>query len=301
MVPEVMSGEEYYTQQSEKNGVVLSDRAILVRIKECMNGVFKYDTEAQKNLAQAAGGDEKSFVVTKKLYPKFALSDMETCISQARHIHRTMTLPWNDVGYRLLPNTKFFDFVNAVNKVKEKFVQAREYFKENLDLYKQEGMTRLGIYAGDFYPKNVDDIDKLFQLEIMIRPVPNTNDIRVEVPQEILDEIRKESNTALYEDTAMAVKDVWSRFNKVLTHMHSKLSKDDPKKFRSSMIKNIENMISMVPQYNLVDDEELNKITDEAKVIVDNIKGIDDLKEDESLRKDTVDKLTILLDKFPQL
>jgi hypothetical protein len=200
----------------------------------------------------------------------------------------------------LLPNTKFFDFVQAINKVKERFVISREYFKENLPLYKTEGMMRMGTYAEDVYPK-VENIDKLFQLEIMIRPCPNSGDIRVDVPYEVLREIRNNSEEHLKADVTEAVKDIWIRFNKHLSHLSKQLNSADPKKFRSSMIKNVEDMINIIPLYNLTDDPDLEKKRKEAKQIIDAMGTMEDIKEDENIRREAVDKLTDLLNKFPEL
>lgn len=147
----------------------LAERAILVRVKECMNGVFKYDAKAKQDFATASNADAAQYSITKRMWPKPVIDELRGYISSARHIHRSMTLPWNDVGYRLLPNEKFFDFVNEINEVKNGFIAARNRFKANFDLYKLEGMMKMGKYAdSSIYPQNAEDIDELFQLEVMV-------------------------------------------------------------------------------------------------------------------------------------
>jgi hypothetical protein len=280
----------------------LAERAILVRVKECMNGVFKYDAKAKVDFAQQSNADVSAYSITKRMWPKPVIDELRGYISSARHIHRTMTLPWNDVGYRLLPNEKFFDFVNEINEVKNGFIAARNRFKANFDLYKLEGLMKMGKYAdSSIYPKDKDDIDELFQLEVMVRPCPNTNDIRVDLPEEVLKEMREQAEADIMRDTKDAVKEVWLRFHKACSHMHKQLDAGDPKYFRSSLLENVEELLKIIPSYNLTDDPELEAKRQEAEAIISNIKDIGDVKTNEQLRKDTVDKLSDMLDKFPAL
>lgn len=280
----------------------LADRAILVRVRECMNGVFKYDAQAKKDFAQASGADADAYSITKRMWPKPVIDELRSYISSARHVHRSMTLPWNDVGYRLLPNEKFFDFVNEMNTVKNAFIASRNRFKQNFDLYRLEGLMKMGKYAdASIYPKSADDIDELFQLDVMIRPCPNSNDIRVDLPEEILTEMREQADADIKREVQYAVKEVWQRFYKVCHHMQLQLDKGDPKCYRSSLLGNVEELLKVIPAYNLTDDPDLEDARKEAEQIVSKIKDIDDVKTNDQLRKDTVDKLSKMLDKFPAL
>jgi hypothetical protein len=267
-----------------------------------MNGVFKYDDQAKKDFAQSSNADAGQYSITKRMWPKAAVDELRSYISSARHIHRTMTLPWNDVGYRLLPNEKFFDFVNAMNEVKNGFIACRNRFKANFDLYKLEGLLKMGKYADpSIYPKGAEDIDDLFQLEVMVRPCPNSNDIRVDVPQEVLDEMRKQADEEIANEVRGAVRDVWQKFHKVLAHMQKQLDSGDPRYYRASMVENAKTLLSLIPTYNLADDPELEEKRAEAEAIIKTINSIDDVKDNEQLRRDTADKLNDLLDKFPMV
>jgi len=280
----------------------LSERAILVRVVECMNGVFKYDEQARNKLAKAGNAEEDSLSVTKRMWPKKEIANLRNYISSARALHRKMTLPWNDVGYRLLPNDKFFEFVSSMTEIRNKFIGARMQFKDNFDLYKAWGLKRMGEYAdSSIYPKSKDAIDSMFQLDIAIRPCPESDDIRVDLPAEVLAELRKQADDQIKHDVTDAVKELWVRFSKVLKHMVEKLDGGDPRYFRESLLGNISELIKTIPSYNLTDDKELEQTRQEVEKVLSNIKTIDDVKDDEQLRRDTVDKLSKLMDKFPQL
>lgn len=280
----------------------LSERAILVRVVECMNGVFKYDDQARDKLAKAGNAESESLSVTKRMWPKKEIDNLKNLISSARSLHRKMTLPWNDVGYRLLPNNKFFEFVTGMTKIRNEFIGARMGFKENFALYKNEGLRRMGEYADpSIYPADADSIDKMFQLDIMIRPCPESNDIRVDLPAEVLAELRKQSDDQIKHDVTDAVKEVWSRFSKVISHMVDKLDNGDPRYYRESLLDNVMNLVKTIPSYNLTDDQELEQTRKDVEQALSSVKSIDDVKDNEQLRRDTVDKLTKLMDKFPQL
>jgi hypothetical protein len=267
-----------------------------------MNGVYKYDDKAREDFAQASNADASAYSITKRMWPKPVIDELRGYISSARHVHRSMTLPWNDIGYRLLPNEKFFDFVNEMNKVKNEFIAARNRFKDNFDLYKLEGLLKMGKYAdSSIYPKSSEEIDDLFQLEVMVRPCPNSNDIRVDVPEEVLKEMREQADAEIATEVRRAVTDVWQRFHKVMAHMQKTLDSGDPRYFRSSLVENARTLLSLIPVYNLADDTELEQARQEAEQIVSQIKTIGDVKDNEQLRRDTVDKLSDLLDKYPAI
>lgn len=280
----------------------LSERAILVRVAECMNGVFKYDDKARDELAKSGNADANSLSVTKRMWPKPVIDEMKGYISSARALHRKMTLPWNDVGYRLLPNDKFFVFVNAMAEIRNQFIACKLRFKDNFYLYKNEGLLKMGEFADpNIYPKSPDAIDRMFQLDIMIRPCPDCNDIRVDLPEEVLKELREQTDAQIKKDVTDAVKELWERFSKVVRHMVDKLDKGDPRFYRDSLLNNVQNLLNVIPSYNLTDDEELENSRQEVKQIINSIKSVDDVRDNEQLRRDTVDKLSKLIDKFPQL
>lgn len=280
----------------------LSERAILVRVAECMNGVMKYDNEARNKLASSGHAEAESLSVTKRMWPKREIETLRSHIGSARALHRKMTLPWNDVGYRLLPNDKFFEFVNGMSAIRNKFIAARMGFKENFYLYKADGLKRMGEFADpSIYPSSPDDLDRMFQLDVMIRPCPNSDDIRVDLPEEVLTEMKKQTDLQIKNDVTDAVKELWERFGIVIKHMVEKLDNGDPRYYRESLLTNVSNLIKVIPSYNLTDDPELEKSRKDVENVINNIKSIDDVKDDEQLRRDTVDKLNKLMDKFPQL
>jgi hypothetical protein len=280
----------------------LAERAILVRVAECMNGVMKFDNDARNKLAIDGNAEKESLSVTKRLWPKKEIENLRGFIGSARALHRKMTLPWNDVGYRLLPNDQFFEFVKDMSAIRNKFNDARNNFKSNFYLYKAEGLKKMGEYADpSVYPSHPDDLDRMFQLDIMIRPCPNSNDIRVDLPEEVLMEMRNQTDIQIKRDVTDAIKELWDRFGVVIKHMVTKLDTGDPRYYRESMLTNISDLIKIIPSYNLTDDPELENSRKEIENVINNIKSIDDVKDDEQLRRDTVDKLTKLMDKFPQL
>ena len=280
----------------------LSERAILVRVQECMNGVFNFDNKARDYFAKSTNAEKEAFSVTKRKWPELALKGMRKEISSMRNLHRKMTLPWNDVGYRLLPNDKFFEFTSETVAIKDRFYAERALFKMNFDEYVTMGIHNQGDFADPgAYPKTSDEVDNLFDLNVLLRPCPDSDDIRVDLPEDMLEDLKISINKQIEEDVYLAIKELWLRFYKSINHMVSRLNTGDPKHFHASLLDNIEDIIKIIPSYNLNNDKDLEESRKEIEEVISKIKSIDDLKDDERLRRNTVDQLSKLMNKFPEV
>ena len=162
----------------------------------------------------------------------------------------------------MLPNEEFWNFVNVMQEVKNEFLDARLRFKENFNLYKIEGLLKMGKYAdASIYPASADEIDHLFQFDIKFRPCPNAGDIRVEASEEELDEMRRVANDEIAQEVRGAVIELWKQFGQTISHMRNVLDSEDPRFYRSSMVENLEAIIKRIPKYNLSDDPELEQLS----------------------------------------
>src|SRR5579884_3866071 len=81
----------------------LSSRAMLCSLSISMWSARKHDPAASEEIASRHGAKSDAGRYNKVLLPKQALAEIQKIVSEARHEHYFITLPWADDGYRVLP------------------------------------------------------------------------------------------------------------------------------------------------------------------------------------------------------
>jgi hypothetical protein len=85
--------------------VSLTSRAMLCSLSISVWSARKHDPDASEEIAARHGAQSDAGRYHKMLLPKAALAKIQKIVSEARQEHCFMTLPWDDNGYRVLPQS----------------------------------------------------------------------------------------------------------------------------------------------------------------------------------------------------
>jgi hypothetical protein len=144
------------------------------------------------------------------------------------------------------------------------------------------------------YP-HPDSLRRRFYINLDIDAVTEAGDFRVQMDQDQLDSVRSSMEQALTERIGRAMRDVWERLGEVVGHFAKKMGSDDI--FRDATVRNLEEMVDLLPGLNVLDDPDLKAIGDEIRA---KLHGYDPktLRKDKAARSQAAQDAKAIMDRM---
>jgi len=225
----------------------------------------RLDKDASKRVTDEANAAQDAASVNKHTVPKTALAPILSAASALRRHFYDNTLPWKDNGDRLLSRQMYMPFI-------EQYEQKHQWFDAKVDEFLgtaypsviEQAAFRMGeMFRAEDYP-SVTSLRRRFYATLDIDAVTEAHDFRVAMDAGQADAVRAQIESSLRERTNKAMYDVWSRVASTLAHVADKLGTPDAV-FRDSTIKNLEEILALLPGLNILDDAQLNAIRDDIE------------------------------------
>ena len=268
----------------------LSSASMLVDFSASVYTARKKDVSASEELETIKKADPNVANVHKKLLGNCPeLVAIQKFVGNTRNAHSSMTLPWSDMGMRLLPTSTFFKYKQYMTKAEQEFHTLVEKF---FDIY-EDAVVNAQTLLGDLYnPANYPPLDMLrhkFGWRLSFVPLPTSGDFRVEMEQEQAKSLAEEYDKHYSAMFGKAIDSMMGDLMKYLARLSDRLdykSQEDKKVFHDTVTSNITDMLEnlLVP---LADkDKRLHTLT---RQLMDTFEGIsaDALREDGALRQNT--------------
>jgi hypothetical protein len=215
--------------------------------------------------------------------------------TEIRDWHTRQTLPWSDAGTRLLPMANFFEY-------KDQMADYEEVFKERVDSFIKNYpniITVMAFRLGNLFDRNdypdADIIANRFKLKYTIMPVPEVGDFRVDVEQGMKEKLEQEYKNAYDERVNNAMNDAWSRLHQTMARMVERLSGDDKKIFRNSLVDNALELTGLLTKLNVTKDPKL----EQARIGLEkSLMGVspEDLRQHADLRQDVLARVNSIME-----
>ena len=243
---------------------------------------------------------KKQASVVSRLFAKDDLSEILSIAGEARRVFKEKTLPWGR-GVGIIPTNKYFDFLEEMRNLKERFNSERDAILGNF----AEVLRNAATVNGDLfdlanYPA-YDEMQGTMYMTIDVTPVPDVNeyDKLAGLTEEELNKLKEEAVISVSDRTGAAVKDLFSRLFKTLQHAAERLQPGEDgtqQTFRDSLLLNIERAIEAAETLNINDDAEIVDLTVEARKAIDGITAAE-LRTNLTLRGETAAKVEELAKK----
>jgi hypothetical protein len=256
------------------------------------------DEDLAREIEEAKGAEAGTAKVRKNLASKNSpLHLVHKNATKHRVWWSEQSNPWFDGGMRAYAAAKHMDLLVEVGDRKREFFSYVDAF---LPTYAAMIEDRRFQMAGMF---NEDDFDspaevrKAFYFKFAHQALPNNDDIRVMegIDPSDVDGIVQSAMETQRELTQGAMKHVAERLMKAVEHMHNVLeakAKDSKTKMHDSVMENILELVTLMPQLNLTNDPTLNEMAKRAKLLATVSPVI--LKEDEFVRGERSEAAKVL-------
>lgn len=218
---------------------------------------YRLDKEASRKVTSEANAADDTARVNKHIVPKESLKHVVSAANCVRSHFYTQTLPWKDNGDRLLTRKCYLNFVPEHARLVDAFHAAVETFlTTGYPLAKEQAAFRMGeLFKDSDYP-NGEALRHKFYVGMDIDAVVEAHDFRVAIDN--AEEVKQQMYAAMATRTNRAMQDVWTRLADTLQHFASKMSTDDI--FRDSTVKNLTEIVDLLPALNITDDPFLEQI-----------------------------------------
>ena len=280
---------------AKKIAAPLSRKAVLVSVNISQWTARKIDKTATKDVNSKHDAADDAGRYNKLLIDTKHLAKLTSLVSQARTLHHTMTLPWADEGPRILANVLFVDFSNKFRVIKRDFEREAAVFTRNYSTYVADRRKSLGgLFNSEDYPSEKQMREK-FRMDLTVLPLPDAGDFRVDLDDEIVDQLRNELKMTTANVEHIAIEATARQIADVVGHMSAKLKeygtpRTDGKRafFLNSLVDNVRDLAKLLPAFNLTDDAELSSIT--TRIVKELcVEDADTLRSNDEVRK-TVQK-----------
>jgi len=289
----------------DTNVVSISSASMMVELSISTWSGNKLDKQASTAVTSANGAESTVARVNKSLLATCSeLKEIKTLVGEARnHIHYGLTMPWSDSGLRLLPTTLYFDYVQKMSEVENKFYSLVDDFINNYDYEIVKAQARMGsLFNQEDYP-SAESLRGKFMFSINYIPLPTGGDFRLDIGNEAIADLQRDYETAFTDKLETAMADIWSRLYKALASMSERLDyadHDKKKVFRDSLVENVGEMIDMLKACNVTGNSQMSAMADKLDYAMRGITP-EALREDSYLRDKTKKAVDDAIKQLPNL
>lgn len=286
----------------------LHKRAMLVKItvrrwhSHATDEVVTADV-AVRNKAKSGSGDYR-----KRLIPLEAMADIRTLEQSLRKLNYSLTLPFDNDGWRLMSSQAYFIYRDKITAMKNEYLAACKKFLSAWPEHVKNAALHLGtMYRAGEYP-TVNELEDKFGVDMHVRAIPSGENFMVDIGDEEAAKVKADCDALVAATIETAVKDIWTRtdppgFKMLIGRMIERLkaykvTKDGVEgKFRDSLVSNIVELLDIVPLINITGDAQITAFCDEIRAgLVANSAEV--LRDDEKIRLATVAKAEAIFEKM---
>ena len=276
----------------------------------------KKDKSASAQITMQNNAASGTANVSKKLLGDCAeLDAVQKFVGNVRNQHYALTMPWSDLGQRLIPTTLFFDYQNQMSAFEQEFDRLVQAFVDVYDWEIIQSRAKLGSLFNDADYMSVHDLHRKFAFRVTYSPVPEAGDFRVDMGNEQAAILKTQYQEHYEAQITKAMDDVFKRTRTYLERLHNSLDDADvgirkngkprQKKLATSTFDGVLDMIDMLKMCNLTGDTQMEAIR--AK-LEEQFRGVgrmplspEVLREDSHLRAETKAAVDAVMKSLPSL
>lgn len=274
----------------------LSEKAVLIRLSTSSWSARKFDKSVSDEVSQTHKAQGRAGRFYKDLIQDEQLQAINRLLTRAREFHESRTLPWLDNGTRILPSTAYLDYIGEMRDYREGLdMLVDEFVTDHYPKAIDKARERLGdLFNPTDYP-SAEEVRRKFGLSTRVMPIPDTRDWRVSLREDEMQEVLEDHDRQLREATQQAVESLVGRIRSTVEHVYERLS-DPDKRFHNSLIGHVEELVEVLPQLNINDDPNINKICEDLRLKIAPADPTE-LRKDADARSVTADHAKSILDK----
>jgi len=284
------------------NAPSLATSAVLVSLSRSVPDLVKNDPEAAKALAKLKNADSDSVGAKKKLIASKAHDNLQELSRAIYRYHVDNTLPWGNLGARLLPHANSIDYQVQMDEFLKQFQMLKEDFLDDYPRAAAAAQERLGEMFDESLFPSVYELERRIGVRLEYDPIADPNDFRVQVGNQAAEAMREQFSSVLKNRVEAAYADVFKRLREPLENMSAKLNYVDEKdktKFRDTLVGNVNKFVELMRSCNITSDPTMTRITNELRNALDGVTP-EMLRNSPTQRAETKAKVDRIISTIPE-
>lgn len=283
----------------------LTSSAVLVDLSIGVWTARKLDKRVSEEVDVMKGTTVRAGNYSKNLLAGSVLLDRITKFAgSVRTWHGQQTLPWSDMGTRLLPTRNFMEYKTGINERETEFKRlVGEFIAEYPNLVNSAVMRLGGMCDLSEYPA-VDTLTNKFKFAIEFCPLAQAGDFRIDAENDTREELEAQYAKNLQAKEEVAMRELWTEMHEMLSHLSERLTdaKDEDgdvkhKQFRSNIIDNVLDRCSVLTKLNITNDPKLEQARQNLERILCDT-HVDTIRESHEARNSVKSKVDEILNKM---
>lgn len=281
----------------------ISSSAMRVGLSISAPTMRKQDKRATSQVISHNNARKGAANVTKKLIKSNAHEDMTRLIASIRGFHREHTVPWGDLGDRLIANEALIDYRNNMAQLEDEFWQLAQQILDEYPQAVAQAQLQLGDMFNEAEYPSVETLKRKFRFSLAFETVPEVGDIRVDVGNQAASELREQYKQVLEDRVNTVKQDLAERLIEPLQRMSKGLDYNEGEKptgFRDTLVSNVMSIVELMRTCNLSNDAHITGIQKQLKQTLTGVTP-DGLRRDPNLRAKTKQEVDSIIKALPSL
>lgn len=301
----IKENDMQYTVDFAPAAPSIASSSMLVELSISVWTARKQDKRASEEVVAANNADKGVARVTKSLLG--ACDELDALVKFAanvRNTHYNSTLPWSDMGPRLLPTPKYFDYHKAITALQDEFFRMVDAFLSAYDLEVAAAQAKLGdLFDAREYP-STEQLRSKFAFKVNYIPLPTAGDWRLDIGNEALASLREQYEGHYKKQLEGAMNDIWRRLHDTLTVLSRQLADQTeegrtPKIYASVFDRALE-VLDLMETCNITNDPTMQLMQRRLAVAFRGV-TVEAVKEDTHLRRETKRSIDEAIKSLPSL
>lgn len=176
-------------------------------------------TETEVKMSKGAKSS-RAVSVHKHLFAECpALESIKTLRGEARQYFNRVTMPWNDVGQRIVPTKTYFELIADMNNYQVRFNDLKEKFFSMYTTEISKQAYSLGAMFNVAEYPTLDELREKFRFDFSVDPMPMAGDFRLDIGTQAQEDIRAQFERVLEERLKEAMAEPWQRVKRKVEHI----------------------------------------------------------------------------------
>ena len=281
----------------------ISSSALRVGLSISVPTMRKMDKRATRQVIATNHAQTGSANVSKKLIKSTPHDDMTKLVASIRGYHRDQTVPWGDLGDRLVSNVTLIDYKNNMAQLEDEFWDLAQQILDDYPQAVAQAQLQLGdMFNEEEYP-SVETLKRKFKFTLTFEAVPEVGDFRVDIGNQAASEMREQYKQVLESRINAVKQDLAERLMEPLQRMSRGLDYKEGEKptgFRDTLVDNVLSITELMRTCNLSNDARLTDIQQQLKRTLTGVTP-DGLRRDPHLRAKTKQDVDAIIKNLPSL
>lgn len=288
-------------QQFDSVGIATSSMLVELNIScwtaRKLDKKVSEEVDAAKNTKVKAGNYHKHLLAGNP-----HLEAVNKYAAKVRLWNTKQTIPWSDSGGRIVTMENLFNggYKSQLDDHKTEFERLADNFIQVYPTLISAAAFQLGdLFDRDEYPEP-EAVAKKFRFQYTLMPLPTSGDFRIDIGEQVKNELMQHYEAHFNERLNVAMRDVWGRLHECLSHMSERLASDEEgnrKVFHGTLLTNAREMVGLLRRLNVTNDPKLEEARRDLENALTNA-DTESIKDSDYVRETVKNKVDAIINKY---